>query len=516
MSGQGQASQEEGANATQRWALIALGTLLLCMGVSGASLWIDEGFSAKLATQPSLSSWASALEAIHGSEPQMPGYHLYLWGWGRLFGASEWAMRLANVPWAALFAASLAWGAEFVLKIRRAWLIVCLSPFVWFYMNEARPYAMVMGLAMVAIVALLAYTRDPQRFRLASWSVMVSLLALWFAHMLAITLVVSLLVLFYMLRPVSVTIKNYIRPWFRPVLITLPFYFSLALYYMHTLLSKKGGMIEKPGLPNLIFATYEFLGFGGLGPPRNVLRQHPSYHTLTPYLLTLMLGVVALGIVTSAILLRLRHSYERRTVLALSLALMAGTLLTFALSYAAHFRLLGRHLAVFFALLALILLAGLLSDGDQHRPKLVFTALLLLGIAWSVSDLRQRLLPSYQKDDYRDAASLAQNALVRGEPVLWLADESTAKYYGLQITQENTVPAFPMQAAFGHCSPEWLQHSLQDRGAVLVVMNDREDVYDPGGVCRKTVDYLNSEHVASFANFDAWQVTAAKSESLLF
>ena len=156
-------------SSAERWILVAVGTLVLALGVSGESLWVDEGYSAKLAMQPTLMLWARTLKSILGSEPQMPGYQLYLWGWTRLFGISEWAMRFANLPWATLFTASFAWGAERLLGVRRVWLVICLSPFLWFYMNEARPYAMMLGLSMVTTAAVLAYVRDPERFRLAPW-----------------------------------------------------------------------------------------------------------------------------------------------------------------------------------------------------------------------------------------------------------------------------------------------------------------------------------------------------------
>ncbi len=59
---------------SERWILVAVGTMLLALGVSGESLWIDEGYSAKLAMQPTLVLWARTLKSILGSEPQMPGY----------------------------------------------------------------------------------------------------------------------------------------------------------------------------------------------------------------------------------------------------------------------------------------------------------------------------------------------------------------------------------------------------------------------------------------------------------
>jgi hypothetical protein len=510
-----QIANESKVRLLERYFLMALGALLLCGGISGVSLWIDEGYSVQLAVQTSLTAWAHTLNSMRGSEPQMPGYLLYLWAWARVFGTSEWALRLANVPWAVLLTASLGWGAERVLNIRRAWLIICLSPFLWFYMNEARPYAMVMGISMITTIAVVAYAENPQRFPHAPWWGMVSLLVLWSIHMLTIVLAPSLLLFIYAMRTVS--IKQFIKQWSFPVFVTAPGFVCLAAYYLCTLSSGKGGMIEKPGLPNLAFAIYEFLGFGGLGPPRNVLREAPSLHTFFPYLPSLALGVVAFGVVLLAILLHKRDSTERKLVFGLSISLAAGLLLTLALSYAAHFRVLGRHMAAFFPLFILLLLTGLLTGTTLRHRKLEFCALLLLGAAWSISDFRQRLLKSYEKDDYRDAAALARSALLRGEPVLWLAYTGTARYYGLRITEllspEDAGPPDATAAVSGVCSRTWFEQSLQEHRPVLVVISDKPDLFDRDGNCRRTLDSLSMEHVASFPAFDAWQVTGVKSSS---
>jgi hypothetical protein len=499
----------------QHCFLVAVGTLLLCLAISGASLWIDEGITAALAVQTSLPAWAATLSSMRGSEMQMPAYVFYIWAWARVFGTSEVALRFANLPWALVFTASLAWGAEYVLKIRKAWLIFCLSPFVWFYMNEARPYAMLMSFSMLTTVSVLAYSRDSNRFRVAQWWAMISLLALWSVHMLTIVLAPSLLLFLCITRPVP--FRRFIKQWFLPVVVILPFYCCLALYYVHTLVRGKGGLIESPSMANLLFAIYEFFGFGGLGPPRNLLRNFFTLHTLALYLPSLGFGVVALCIVIFSIFKNLRESSERREVIGLFGAFLTGLLITLALSYVTHFRVLGRHVATFYPLLVLILLSGLLAAGNRTRNRLGLFALLLLGVAWSISDFRLRLLPSYQKDDYRDAAVLARTALLRGEPVLWLANGDTAKYYGLPVflaPRRGDIAQFEGMATVSRgCSPSWFQKSLPHHDEVLVVISDKPDLFDPEDNCQKALNSLSGEHVARFSDFDVWQIAGHKSVS---
>jgi hypothetical protein len=62
-----------------------------------------------------------------------------------------------------------------------------------------------------------------------------------------------------------------------------------------------------------------------------------------------------------------------------------------------------------------------------------------------------------------------------------------------------------MEAVSGVCSPMRLERSLHSGKQVLVVITDREH-FDPGGRCREVVAARNSTHVASYPDFDAWQV----------
>jgi len=122
-------------------------------------------------------------------------------------------------------------------------------------------------------------------------------------------------------------------------------------------------------------------------------------------------------------------------VFELFVALAAGLLITCAISYVGTLPTTGSPRGHFLPVSCLTSARGTTGGRNWHRCRLAPCALLLLGIVWSISDLRQRLLPSYEKDDYRDAAALAHIALMRGEPVLWQADREAAMYYGLRTAK---------------------------------------------------------------------------------
>src|SRR6266581_3044363 len=93
--------------------------------------------------------------AITYPEVQMPLYLFYLWGWDKLCGHSEWSLRLAALPW---FVPGV---AVFLYSLRRVGnrgvaiiLVTGSNAFLWYYLNEARLYAMQAGVSCLIFAAL--------------------------------------------------------------------------------------------------------------------------------------------------------------------------------------------------------------------------------------------------------------------------------------------------------------------------------------------------------------------------
>ena len=118
--------------------LVLIALAVGAAAITTQSLWMDEGNMMYKAVTPSVSIlWACATH-YGGSEIQMPLFTLCLWGWEKIAGVSEYALRAINLPFLALM----------VLSFRRYrfWPLVCLtSPFVLYYVGELRPYMFQMG-----------------------------------------------------------------------------------------------------------------------------------------------------------------------------------------------------------------------------------------------------------------------------------------------------------------------------------------------------------------------------------
>src|SRR5204863_234078 len=145
------------------------------------SFWIDEALTAVKAMQPTFNSWWQAMAQEKASDLQMPLYMFYAWAYEKPFGSGEWALRLANLPWFLLGAVSFIrafssrpGAAGFFHNdqqhadegvhapcLNRTWtgtlllsFSVLFSPFAWYYLDEARPYAMQIGAGLMIAAAL--------------------------------------------------------------------------------------------------------------------------------------------------------------------------------------------------------------------------------------------------------------------------------------------------------------------------------------------------------------------------
>jgi mannosyltransferase len=147
-------------------AICGLGAMVVFLiGISGPSLWIDEGHTWKYANEP----LGSMLSAVIGSTNAVEAlYYAVLHFWIGVAGTSEIALRLpsamamALAVWLASKTAADAAGrrAAFV-----AGFVMISLPGVTRYAQEARPYAF--AVAAVALSTFLLYrglTRDQRRW----------------------------------------------------------------------------------------------------------------------------------------------------------------------------------------------------------------------------------------------------------------------------------------------------------------------------------------------------------------
>jgi hypothetical protein len=421
--------------------LLQAGVML--MAISHESLWIDEFWTAHFAH---LDSWAQFIDLMlvpSGSQTPLHFVHFYLWEqWAP---AGEFFFRLANLPLFVLGQGALFWALRNYPR-RFSLLFLALSalhPMVWQYANEARPYVMMHAGAQMMLAHLLnLHARAAGDTRVEPLSL------LCFVVGGTLLFGASLLGAFWVFAACVYLLWHHHRHanWraltrgVNALLWTL-FVAAIGLllvYYLNSLLRGAGASRISTSTPaTVLFALYELLGLSGLGPGRLELRA-AGLAALRPYAFVLL---ATAGVVLFALATGLKQAQERlgRQPGTPGLMLMVGlglfpVIVVVLSGFGMQWRVLGRHLIAALPLVNLLCALGLarmfetpLRRGRAVPWCLAAACLVLL----TVSSLSLRFADRHRKDDYRAAATVAQQAVALGQRVWWAADSVGAQYYGL-------------------------------------------------------------------------------------
>lgn len=492
---------------TARWFLLGLALLSGLLAISGGSLWIDEGNSAFRAMQPTLPLFWKSLVTGGGSDAQMPLYMLYLWSWEKLFGAGEWQLRASNLPLWLLANGALLTTAErlrpFSARVARmSVFLACLSPFLWQYLDEARPYIMQFSGGTLLLCFLLELNHDTARiFRTSTiWKAALGVIFLAGGSLLGVFWVIAggmaALILLWQSRAITYPKRHRIEKGAVLLAATSSIILlALGLYYLHVMEAGGGASRQGNTIGNLGFIVYEMTGFSGLGPGRLALRNGPAGDTLKPFIPWLAAGAVCIGVPILAAgyqqFRRAGHSenevFPRWLLiycLPLSVTLLAGI--------ASGVRVLGRHMIPGFPVVLWALAALLISLRFDERSHLRRTWL-LLPLAWIVSATQFRWSDKPQRDEYRFVAQAARAALDKGQSVLWAADHLTGIYYKLPLNDS---------AQF-----RTIANPTEDPLAFRpnLVICSRPDIYDAHGQIQEAASRHNYRVIAQAASFTVYE-----------
>jgi hypothetical protein len=505
------------------WLLLPL---TLGLAITRQSLWIDEGYTVWFASHRSIVSFFSALIGSAGApgDPQMVLYLLYMWVWVKGFGISELALRAANVPFAILLISSMVWASRRLLGQPNAWVFFCLSPFFWFYLNDARPYLALIAWSGIAVVALLAYLMYPTKYAsLAPWCCLIALLLAWGTHILAAFLFPVIVIVIAATVTGDLNVKRtFLRDWLHPALWCLPAFIALACFYAWVSANGVNRGLRRPELSNFGYVLYEFLGFGGLGPPRNEIREIPHVAVFAPYWPWLLLGVIAL-VAPAFFLFRTRPP---KLVWLLTVGFFVATAIAAAICFIENFQLLGRYAAALFPLFLIIpmlwLKTSLSSNSGQHGAT---AAIVALGVVWGISDARLTFIGKYGKESYREASAIAAaRSRSDGATILWAADPHAAHYYGILVLNgQRTVEIgsddgldWPVRNravdARNWSSGEATAFLDASKSPTLLVLS-KADLFDTQKGWRSLIEQRRPSEVASLIAFTVyeWQPQAATS-----
>jgi mannosyltransferase len=133
--------------------LLVAFSLLVRTGELGIGLWVDEGLSVGIADRPAVD--IPGILRLDGSPPL---YYVLLHFWMKVAGDSEQGVRALSLLLILIAIPVAWWGARMLFGERAGWVAAVLAatnPFMTDYAQEARMYALVILLSLVASVALL-------------------------------------------------------------------------------------------------------------------------------------------------------------------------------------------------------------------------------------------------------------------------------------------------------------------------------------------------------------------------
>ena len=281
-------------------AVLAVSAAIAALAVSNQSYWIDEALSLIVAQAPTPAEAWKYMMAVSGSTLQMPLYQLFLYGWHKVFGNGEWVMRASNIPW------FLLGQLGFLVLLRNkpkvalfACLLAAVSPAVWMYLDETRPYIMQYAAACWLTAAIVRLTTsDEPPSPLTSAALAGSVVVLFGSSLIGVLWAGS----FALALLVLIVRKKSVHPGVSPALwtagiLTVGLLGLFAAYYAVTWQDAGRGYHRSgSSLLSLPFLAYELLGFTGFGPGKVELRAAPLQSLVhsVPALLPLGATLVAL------------------------------------------------------------------------------------------------------------------------------------------------------------------------------------------------------------------------------
>lgn len=481
------------------FASVSLGAALLM--VSNQSLWIDEAQTAFYARKSSLAEWTQAMFELKWSETLMPLGMFVAWMGGRLIGTGEWQLRVINVLWIAL--AGLAMGLTGrKTKLPLLLPVFLIHPFVWYYTDQARPYALQLCASawlLYGMVMLLETDGGP------------SGKAVWILSLAAVAGAgASLLFVFALAALLPLGLIHYRSDWrslrrsevLVPGAIGLASLTILAAYYLWALRQgASGAKIWRVSPMNLGFASYELLGFSGLGPPRNELREIARGGGLLQLFLhrSHLVGLCLLALVYLNAAHQLWLDRRDKLVKYLVFFLAAHGSLLFVICLIRHFPFWGRHMtpALPFLILLLLKLLSPVAQNSRLTGKIIFG---LFAVCLAASSLVLRFDPAHGNDDYRSACRLAQKALTAGKTVWWSADPETADYYGLSENNNRDTERFFICHALS-------LETIESFPTPDLIIRSKPDIHDPNGAIQDYLARHDYAEVHRYRGFTVWERT---------
>ena len=439
--------------------------------------WLSAGGAGPL-------GWTELRENVHG-----PLFSLILHGWMRIAGDAEWALRLPSAVFSIATVPAMAWLAREWLGrdagIAAAW-IAAGSPFLHWYGQEARNYALLILCVCISTAQLLRLVRHPRAG--ITWGYLLAAAAGMLSN-LSFVLLAPLHLAFWIGpregRPARLAPAALIALGL--ALIASPWAVSAWRIWDWNRLhpAREAPTAEAPlrgattfhagAVP---FAAYAFSVGYGFGPSLRELRTEGPVAAVRRHAFAVAVATVVCGALAW---IGLREVRRRGRLGATLLWLLVPAA---AVSYMAlqNFKVFHPRYAAVAAPAWLLLFAAAFV---VLRPRGRWLAGIALGAMWSMSIWNLAFDPDHRREDYRTAAARIRAQAQPGEQVLAVYSQEPMEYY-----MRGALPIRPLWLGLV-AEPARLDSTLD---AVLAgvagtwVVLSREQDLDPDGVFARRLE----------------------------
>jgi hypothetical protein len=471
---------------------------------SGDSIWIDEAQTWRYARHASVAEVWHEFRNDKFSEAQMPLGMAAAWAWARILGTSEWALRAPNMVYAA---GSILCFYLIGRRERIPWmpLFMAIQPFLWFYVNEARPYALqILGGSLLLLALYKVYRGSLSS---ANWAILWAFGSIISSASSMLSTIPTLA--FTVAIGAELLRRRYLPNGFQSLVLATGAFSLLGLgsYYLTTLLKGAGGAkIWSVGAQNLLFSASEFLGFAGLLPARHELRSAVRLGLSRPddlsglFALAIPPTIMLLLTVAVAITWLLNLRETPRWVVACAAVVGASSGLLLVVALVVGFPFWGRHLAAAFPAFAAAACWAVWLSWISGSIFSRYSAFALAAIL-AVSSIMLRFSSLHVRDDYRFASQVGIEEASKGKVVWWAADPSAALYYGLHVVDvPHMLPLSNKVYFVASMSPA--ERALLPKPHLVII--SKPDSYDVAGSLGNFIvsnGYQLTERSAAFSIF---------------
>ncbi len=285
------------------------------------------------------------------------------------------------------------------------------------------------------------------------------------------------------------------------IFIFLVLFTFISFYYLQSLLAGAGGMRAKPGIKNIIYIFYEFLGFIGVGPPRNYLRSNPIIA-----IKDFIIPIVTVSILYFGFFIKFYYKKKGNKILDSSNKILFTFILTllifFIVAYLFHFRFWARHVS-FLLILVIFYFADLVKNSLLLKNRFNIILIIFLAISWLYSDFNIRFNSNYYKDNYKGAVSKIIK-MDDNNHIYYAGSIPAAEYYGLYFKNIRDIKKWPKIkecTSITNLKLNKLNKIISRTNKNLIIIFKKYDLFDRNGAIRRYIlvnKYFNIDETKDY------------------